>query len=426
MHNKLVLLLVCLAAARAEVRTVTLREAVAIALKDNPDLVIARFDQAKAQFGVGIARDPFVPKLYGGSGAAKVWGYPASINGQPPSIFQAQVLMALYNRPQSYKVAEARESVRGTDLELGKQSDDIAYRAAIMWLDARQAAESLGVARRQLDSLAKLSQAVKARLDEGRALPLDEKRVTLDLARAGQRTEALAGDQENAEAALAIVLGFGPEDRARAAVEESFKVEASGSEDASVDNAIANSKELRILESRIQAKQLELREYKSSRLPVIDLVAQYNMLARTNFEDFFPGRFQRNNGQIGVSITVPLLVGSAARSYAGQAESEIAKLHAQVRQTRGRLALDTRRSFQMVRRAETARTVARLDLDVAREQVSVLLAQQEEGRAALKEVEQARIQESDKWIAFYEATHTLERVKLDLLRQTGTLVASLQ
>ena len=68
----------------------TLHEALDLAMKQNPDLVIARLDQLKTELGVKIARDPFAPKLYGGSGAAWTTGYPATINGSPPSIFQAQ------------------------------------------------------------------------------------------------------------------------------------------------------------------------------------------------------------------------------------------------------------------------------------------------------------------------------------------------
>ena len=44
--------------------------------------------------------------------------------------------------------------------------------------------------------------------------------------------------------------------------------------------------------------------------------------------------------------------------------------------------MDTAKSYQDVNRAESAREVARLDLDVAREQVTVLLAQLNEGRVA--------------------------------------------
>jgi outer membrane protein len=425
MNRTILLLFVTACFVRAEVRTMTLRETVALALQQNPDLVIARYDAAKAKYAIQIARDPFVPKLFGGSGAAWTTGYPASINGQPPSIFEAQTQMAIFNRQQSYRVAEARESARGADIDTSRQQDEVAFRAASLWLDAQQSAEAAEIARRQLDSLRRVRNGVQARMQEGQAIPLDAKKAALDLARAEQRAESLGSDQDTAEASLAVVLGFTAEDRVRAAREDRVTAEPPASEQTSIEDAIANSKDLKLLESRIQSKNLELRGYKSARYPTVDLVAQYNLLARYNFQDFFP-QFQRNNGQLGVSITIPLLVGSAPRGSQLQAEADLAKLQAQVNQTRGQIALNTRKDYQQVRKAESARNVARLDLDYTREQLSVLLARHDEGRATLDEVEQARIQENEKWIAYYEAQHNLERIKLNLLRQTGTLVAALQ
>jgi hypothetical protein len=63
---------------------------------------------------------------------------------------------------------------------------------------------------------------------------------------------------------------------------------------------------------------------------------------------------------------------------------------------------------------------------LARDQLTLALDQLSDGRTTLREVEQARINESEKWIAFYDAQFGVERARLELLRQTGTLVASLQ
>lgn len=409
----------------AETRTLTLRETIARALQQNPELVIARFDQVKAQAAIQVARDPFIPKVIGGSGAAWTTGYPASINGQPPSIFQATTQMSIYNKPQSYHLAQVRENARGADVELAHQQDEAVYRAATLWLDAQHAAQAAEVARQQLDPLRSIRVGVQERLREGRALPVDLKQANLDFAKAEQRAEGLLSDQESAELALAVVLGYGAEDRVSAAKEDRLTAEVPASEETSVESAIANSKEIKVLESRIQAKGLEVREYKSARLPSVEVVAQYNLLAEYNFQDFFR-RFQRHNGQLGAAITIPLLVGSAAKGYMSQAEADLGRLHAQVSQVRGQIALNTRKNYQLVRKAERARRVAQLDLDVTREKLSVLLAQYEEGRTPLRDVEQLRIQESEKWIAFDEALHSLERVKVDLLRQTGTLIAALE
>ena len=54
-----IMLMLCGVTAFAETRTLTLRQALDLALQQNPDLVIARLDQERARFAVTIARDPF-------------------------------------------------------------------------------------------------------------------------------------------------------------------------------------------------------------------------------------------------------------------------------------------------------------------------------------------------------------------------------
>jgi outer membrane protein len=49
-----------------------------------------------------------------------------------------------------------------------------------------------------------------------------------------------------------------------------------------------------------------------------------------------------------------------------------------------------------------------------------------EGRAALRQVEEARFNENEKWIAFYDAQFNLERARLNVLRETGELTAALR
>src|SRR5262249_47582856 len=159
-------------------------------------------------------------------------------------------------------------------------------------------------------NLEKVVENARARVAEGRELSIQSKRAELNLARAQQRVESLESDLETVERNLAVVLGFSSEDRIRATTDEPQGLrDVPESPETATDQAIEGNKEIRILESRIQAKNLEIKGYKAARLPQVGLVAQYNMLAKYNFQDFFAGRFQRNNGQLGASFTIPLLVG---------------------------------------------------------------------------------------------------------------------
>ena len=408
-----------------EVHTLTLKQAVAIALKQNSDVLLARLDERRVQAGVRIAKDPFVPKIYGGSGLAWTSGYPNSIEGSAPSIFQARTNMALFNRPKSYELAEARENVRSAAIDTAAKLDDITYRTATMFLDTAQIGRNVKSLQQEVMSLGQVSESVQLRVTEGRDIPLTGKRAELNLAQARQRYEALEADQMYAEQSLALVLGFPDGDRAHPAEEEPLALEMPTGEAECVTVALENNKQIRSLQSQLQAKALQVRAQHATWMPEFDLVAQYALLAKRNYQDFFL-TFQRNNGQLGVSIKVPILVGAAPSAQATQAEVDAAKLRTQLNEIRNRTALDTRKSYQDIHRAELGRDVAKLDLDVAREQVSVLLAQLDEGRTTRQAVEEARLTEQEKWIGFYDAKHLLEKAKLTLLKNTGTLQAALR
>jgi outer membrane protein len=124
-------------------------------------------------------------------------------------------------------------------------------------------------------------------------------------------------------------------------------------------------------------------------------------------------------------VTIPLLGGSAVKGQLSQAQTDILELQTQMSQTRNRIELDTQKSYQDLKKAETASQVAKLDLDYAREQVTVLLSQLDEGRVSRQRVDDARLNEQEKWIAFYDAQHTREKAGLNILRETGTLLSKL-
>ncbi len=415
-------------AARAEVHSLTLRQAIQLALQQNSDVVLARLDEQKARDSIRVAKDPFEPKVYGGSGLAKTWGFPTTIGGNAPSIFEARTTMALFNRPKSYELAAARENSRGTAFATQSKSEEAAYQTASLFLDVEQLERGQEPLQREAQALAQVLELTQARISEGREIPLEAKRAELNLARARQRMEALLADLDYGEASLAVVLGFPPSDRvqpARAAGDLPLP-DLPETQETAVTTALANSQELRRLESQIQAKNLEIKGFNSYRLPQVDLVAQYSLLSKfNNFQSYFRS-FQLNNAELGVSIQVPLLVGSAAAGYRAESEDDAAKLRTQMQATRSRITLDTERSYQDWKKAQTATEVARLDLDVAREQVSVLLAQLAEGRVPQQSVDQARLTEQEKWIAFYDAQNTATRTRFAVLRQTGTLVSSLR
>jgi len=410
----------------AEVHTLTLRQAVDRALQQNPEIAMARLDEVKAIAAVRVQKDPFTPRVYVGSGLAYTNGFPMSIDGAAPSVIQGHATQYLFNRQQSYVIAQTKEEARAAGISALAKQDDIAFRTSSLYLDAERAGRATEMARQEVASLEKVLATVQSRVAEGRELALEAKRASFNLARARQAADALGADEETAQTSLAMVLGYSADDRVRPAAEDRPVLPMPASEEAAVESALGSSKELRRLESQIAAKGLEGRAAKAARLPRVDLVAQYGLFATFNhYQDYFL-KYQRNNGELGVSVQLPLLPGPGVRAAAAESDADAARLRIQMNDTRNRIVADTRRAYRDIRKAEAAREIARLDLELAREQLSVNLSLMQEGRILLRQVEESRIAESDKWVAFYDAQYVAERARWNLARQTGDLLAVLR
>ncbi len=403
----------------------TLRQTVETALKQNPDIALARLDAERARQAIRVAKDPFTPRIYVGSGLAYSNGFPMSIEGSAPSVVQAHAVQSLFNRQQSYAVAQAKEDARGADIAVASKRDEVAFRAASLYLDAERAGRIGALTRNDAESLQRALETVQAQVKEGRALPLAEKQAEFNLARVRALAEGLREDQSSAENALAIALGFPADDRVVPVVADRPAAALPSSEEEAIRTAWEANKDLQKLQSDILSKQLEMKGERAARLPRADLVAQYAMMARFNNYDQFFSRFQRNNGQLGVSFQLPLLTGPGVSAQMSQTATDISKLKIEYNNLRNRIASDLKRSYGEVRKTQASADVARLDLEVAREQLSVSLAQMQEGRLTLRQVEEARITENDKWIAFYDAQYAVEKAKWNVLRLTGDLARAL-
>jgi outer membrane protein len=410
----------------AEVRTLTLRGALDIALQQNPDVVLARLDQQRARAQVTIMKDPFVPKVFAGSGAAYTNGFPMSIDGNAPAVLQAKTQMAIFDRPQSLRAAQANESARGAEIDIGVRQDEVAYRVASLYFDADEASRSLTAVELQLQSLTRVRELTGVRVSEGRELSIESSRADLKVLQAQQRQAELADSIADTETSLAQVLGFNPGDRVQPAQEDRRVTGQIDSEESAIQQALENSHEIKKLESNLQAKNLEIKSYKAERLPKANLIAQYALLSRfNNYDKFFP-RFQRNNFELGISFEVPILTGRSSAAYVVQAQMDIDKIRAQIGQTRTRITADLQHAYRDIRRTESAQKLARADLDLAREQLSLDLTRYDEGQVSMAQVEASRAAEQEKWIVYYDTQHALEVARLTVLRQAGTLVAALR
>jgi outer membrane protein TolC len=402
----------------------TLRQAVEAALQQNPDIFLAHMDEDKARAAVRIAQEPFLPRVVMGSGLAYSDGFPMSIEGSAPSVVQANATAVIYNRAKRLEIAQAKEDARGAAISVSGKRDEVAYRTASLYLEAERAARLGALARKAVDSRQAVLDTVHAQVGEGRALPLAEKQAALAVARASQAAESLDDEQASAETSLALALGFPAQDRVHPVEQDRPLPSLPTSEEQAIQTALDSNTGLRQFQSQVLSKELERRGEKAARLPRVDLVAQYGMLARfNNYAEFFQ-KFQRNNVQLGVAFQLPVF-SPGVGAQVSQTDADLNHLRVELASARNRITADIMQAFRDVKKSETGANVARLDLEVARAQLDVTLAQMQEGRAPLRQVEEARLLENDKWIAFYDAQFTVEKARWNVLRVTGSFMPAI-
>ncbi len=164
MRNLLLLALTAPAVFGADVRTMTLREAVDLALKQNPDVLLSNIEEQRALAQVAIAKDPFVPKIVIGSGLAYSNGFPMSIEGSAPSVVQARAIASVYNKPQRLAIAQAKEEARAAGLGTQSKREEAIAQVVQSFLDAERRGRRAELAGKQLETAEKLLGIVKVRV----------------------------------------------------------------------------------------------------------------------------------------------------------------------------------------------------------------------------------------------------------------------
>ena len=188
---------------------------------------------------------------------------------------------------------------------------------------------------------------------------------------------------------------------------------------------IANSVEIRQAELDLRSKQERLKGEKGGYFPTVDLVGKYSLLSRINNYDQYFRTFQKNNINVGLQISIPIF--SARTSAAVDlASADLHRSELELAATRHRVENEVRTTARRMRETEATREVARLELQLAQQELQILQAKYEQGRANLRDVENQRLEENGKWLAFLDADFDNQQASLELLRMTGQLSTVLQ
>lgn len=406
----------------------TLREAVTLALQNSTDLKLARVQYNVALGEVGVDRAAFRPNLYTGAGAAYTLGFPSLPGGQAPSIFQLDYEQTIFNPALKGQQHAAEDRAKNQKLEMDRVRDDVILRTASAYLELADVHHSLELMRSEQASAEKILQAIRERLAANQELPIEVTRSQLTVARTQERVVRLEDREAVLQAQVRNLTGVPDSQSLEVDTEQpSFAAQmATGeAEDAMIQLAIQNDRSVQEAENERAAQEQILHGARWSYFPTVDFVGQYSVLSKFNNYDEFYKKFERNNLNIGVEVTIPLFAAKTSANVAlAKSQFEAAQLTLGAR--RQQVRVDVEQKARNVRELDASREVARLDLQLAQETVQVEQAKFDQNQATLQEIEQARLDENDKWVAFLDADFAQEQAQLTLLQATGQLAKVFQ
>jgi len=417
---------------------VSLKRVVELALSHATGAAMAAADEAHASAGYRELRDNYIPQVSTGAGLGYSYGFPLGLEGSAPSLFNVNAQSALFNPALRDFIRAAKAESAGASLKTKDQRNQIIQDAALSY--AELCKWELRLARLQETEAAanQMQAAVAERVKEGVDSEVEGDRARLSAARVRLRITEGQGAAAVLREHLSKLTGLPP-----ASIQtdpDSIPTPPSlpPTDDAAKD-AAASSPSVQAAVEHARAQYLRAEGEHRSLWPSIDFAAQYALLSRfNNYQNYYiPSKpctppqlttevlcvtssYQQNNATFGVSIRFPLF-NLAQRSRAQAADADAVKATKQAEAARNQVSEETLRLQRSVAQMQAAREVAQLEYEIAGKNLTAVQTRIDAGTAMLHDLDDARSQASERFIALQDVTFELERSQLGLLRSTGDL-----
>jgi outer membrane protein TolC len=397
----------------------TLKRAIEMALQNSKDIQVAKIQASLANRSALITKAEFLPNLYAGSGAGYTNGIPETPGGRAPSVFNITYTEQVFNEPLRGQSKELQEQARSQKILLQDAKNNVITRTAMAYLELGKVRHSLELLRKEQESAEKIADVTQERQGEGFELPVEVTKAQLTRAQVVQRILQLEGREDELETFLRGQLGLAEEQAIEVTPEDlPGEVEQAGA--TLVALAMQNNASLLMAESDVRAKEFRLTGEKRGKLPTLELVGEYSVLAKfNNYLEFF-NKFQRNNFNAGVQVQVPIF-SAKTKAAVGLAQVNLEAAKANLAGQRSQVSAEVRQKTRRLRERDAAKEVARLELQLAQQNVAVLQSQFTEGKLNLREVERARLEENEKWMAYLDANFQRQQAQIELLKTAGQL-----
>jgi outer membrane protein len=352
----------------------TLRDAVQLALKQNPRVILANLGVAQSEQDRDIARSALLPQVAArASETVNRANIEAAFGSRIPSFHQHigpyryEQVGAGFNAAVLDLTLWRRYRASQTGIATSRAQETTAREESVMlvvsqYLGSQRAAAEVEAARSRVELAQALYDQAADLLKNGVGTGIDTLRSNVQLQNEKQRLIVARTQLETALFGLARLLNVDARQRVELADVVSFFDTPEVNVDQTLERAYQARPELRQILSQQQRAQLELRAATDARLPKVSVTGFWGEQGLNGSTAIPVYSYQAN-------LDVPLFTGGRIQAERTRAELAIRQLKQQEQEVRNRIVLDVQTSIAQLGSARNEVDVAKLGIDLARQEV---------------------------------------------------------
>jgi outer membrane protein len=415
--------------APTEVLRLTLNQAVALALKENPTEQIAILTAAQSEQDKNIARADLLPQVsarisdeaekvnllaqFGGR-AIPIPGFPKTLG--PYQVFSAgpSVSAPIFDLTLWERYQASRNTVNASKANSLSTREQVILLTVSQYIGTLRAMANVQASQSRVDLAQALYDQAADLQKEGVGTGIDTLRANVELQNEKQRLLEAQNDRETSLYALSRLLNLDPRQKIELADSLSFFDTPQPEVEASMEEALADRQEWKALSSQIKAAENQKKAAQDSRLPSVRFDGEFAYLG-TSGNTTLPTYTYEG------SVNLPLFTGGRIRAEVVSADLEIRKLEEQQADLRNQIALDVKTALLNLDSARSEVQVANLGVQLSKEEVDQARDRFKAGVANNIEVIQAQdslSRANDNQIA---ALYRFNQARADYARSIGQM-----
>lgn len=405
----------------AQTQPLTLKRAVELALTHSAAAAQSSADEQRAFASYRESRDQYIPQVAVGSGLGDTWGYPLSLEGVAPSLFNVNAQSPLFNSALRDYVRAANSEYKATQFSVQDQRNQIIQDTVTAYLELLKWEQLVPHLQDQQSDAQHSQQAIGERVQAG----IDNPQLLTQAKLASARAKLHVAQAESALHELQDLLSqlTGMPVASIVTAPDSVPALPEIPTQSDLPQTTANSSpSVLFAREHAVAEGFKARAEHRALWPSVDFATQYAVLAKFNnwLQFFKTNNFERNNATLGVVIRFPIF-NTGQKAVAAAADAEAARANHDVEAAKNQVSQQVLKLQDSVRQLSAAKEVSDLEYDIAKSNADAVDVKLGAGTATVPDAASARAEMFERYDAAQDADFALLRARIGLMRVTGDL-----